>query len=321
MIGISRTIVLHPGALGDVLLAIPALRALRAQTSAGELVLAAQPRIGRLLTKLALVDRHVDFDALGVDSLFSDGPASEKLRRLVDGSRVVSWFGSKDPDFTRRLSTLAADVTVASTIPPTGATVWQHLVSSVASVADPWREPIAVPQSIEAEGLRVLAEVGWTGERPLLMLHPGAGGPAKRWPVTGFAEVAGRIVGALGADVVVHDGPADHDAVAELRGRLSVRTMSLVEPPLENLAGGMRHAALWLGNDSGVSHLAAAVGAPTFLLFAEENLAWRPWARHARVRVVAMGAPSRVDVDVVIADAIDLVQAGESRATRIEVRG
>src|SRR4030095_6463368 len=68
------TLAVHPGALGDVLLAVPALRALRAGAG-GPLVVAAQPRIGALLEALEVVDGHVGFEALGLDALVVDDPA------------------------------------------------------------------------------------------------------------------------------------------------------------------------------------------------------------------------------------------------------
>ena len=90
----------HPGALGDVLLAIPALRALRA-TSSAPLVLAAQPRIGALLETLGIVDGHVAFDALGLDALFV--PDADSLPRLPAVAARGVWFGARDPVFTGRL--------------------------------------------------------------------------------------------------------------------------------------------------------------------------------------------------------------------------
>jgi ADP-heptose:LPS heptosyltransferase len=309
-----RTLVLHPGALGDVLLAIPALRALRA--GAGELVLAAQPRIGRLLASLGVVDRGVGFDTLGLDALFGDGPPSEPLRALVAGARIVSWFGRGDAAFVARLSRLAGEAIVSSTAPPRDTTVWQHVLASLGSPpeADRWRDVVDVTPSVGADGRRLLAGAGWNGARPLVMLHPGAGGVAKRWAVEGFTEAAAALVDACGVDVVVHEGPADREAAAALRARLRVPALVLTDPPLDALAGAMRHASLWIGNDSGVSHLAAAVGARTLALFTDANLAWRPWARDARVRVVGVAALRRDDVDGVVGDAIALLRAPERRA-------
>lgn len=310
-----RTVVLHPGALGDVLLAIPALRALRASAPDDELVLAAQPRIGKLLTALGAVDQSLDFDTLGLDTLFIDQPPPERLRSFLAGARVVSWFGSRDAGFVDRLRSIARESVVASTIPTERLTVWEHLLASVATftAGEAERDPIALDGEIVAAGRRALVDAGWDGSRALVMLHPGAGGAAKRWPVEGFAEVAERIVEAVDAEVVVHEGPADHDVVAALRARVRVPMRELVDPPLPTLAGTMHHAALIIGNDSGVTHLAAAVGAPTLALFVGANLAWRPWSRHARVREVNAPTLTPADVDAVVADALTLLPTREER--------
>jgi ADP-heptose:LPS heptosyltransferase len=135
------------------------------------------------------------------------------------------------------------------------------------------------------------------------MLHPGAGGAAKCWAPEGFATVAETLVAVASVDLVVHEGPADREAVGALLARLHGPVSRLVEPSLETLAGALRHVALWIGNDSGVSHLAAAVGAPTLALFAEANVRWRPWRRDAGVRVVARDA-SRPDTERVTTDAV-----------------
>ena len=328
-----RTVVLHPGALGDVLLAIPAVRALRAGAPDHEVVLAAQPRIGRLLAALEVVDRPLDFDTLGLDALFTTHEPAGHLRQLLEGARVVSWFASRDAHFTHRLRSLAAEGVIAPSVPVEPLTVWEHLLGSVAPLATggasdaAWREPIALRADVVETGRRALLAAGWDGGRPLVILHPGAGGVAKRWAVEGFALAAeavanasGAVADAFGAQIVVHEGPADRDAVARLHDRLRVPACALVDPPLETLAGALHHATLFLGNDSGVTHLAAAVGAPTLALFAAANLAWRPWASGAHVRVVTMGALARPDVDTVIEDAGGLLRSRDLRAVGIRGR-
>ena len=317
---VGRTVVLHPGALGDLLLSIPALRALRAGAWGDELVLAAQGRIGALLVALGIADRALDFDSLGLDTLFTAGAPAESLSRLLAGARAVSWFGSRDAHFVDRLRSLAQESVAAPTMPAESLTVWRHLLATVAPLVagalddEAGREPIALREGIVDTGRRELADAGWDGARPLVVLHPGAGGIAKRWPVEGFARLAEWIVGALGADVVVHEGPADRDAVASLHDRLRVPVRALVDPSLESLAGAIHHATLFVGNDSGVTHLAAAVGAPTLALFVAANLAWRPWVPGARVRVVSAEALVPGDVDAAIAEAGDLFA---SRAQRV----
>jgi ADP-heptose:LPS heptosyltransferase len=304
---VGRTVVLHPGALGDVLLAVPALRALRAAGPEDQVILAAQPRIGALLTSLALVDSAVAFDTVGLDALFTDDDTPERLRALVAGARVVSWFGAGDATFVRRLRALAPDAVISTSTPPPGTIVWRHLLAAT----EPPRldvRPIPVPLALASEGRRALTAAGWAGERRLLMIHPGAGGVAKRWPPEGFAAVAQALAERADLEIAVHDGPADHAAVVALGAQLPGPAVTLTDAPLTTLAGALAHIALWIGCDSGVSHLAAAVGAPTLALFAEANLPWRPWAEHARTRVVTMGSLAPSDVAGVVAEAISVLR-------------
>src|SRR5262249_32250135 len=114
------TLAIHPGALGDVLLAIPALRVLRRASPPDPLELAAQARISRLLETLGVVGRAVDFESLGLDALFAAAPGggpsewparcAEELRRAT---RVIAWIGSREPAFVDRLTTLVPGSIVA----------------------------------------------------------------------------------------------------------------------------------------------------------------------------------------------------------------
>ncbi len=135
-----------------------------------------------------------------------------------------------------------------------------------------------MPEAALVAGRQSLRDAGWDGVRPLILLHPGAGGAAKRWPVEGFATVAGTLRGVRSVTVAVHQGPADAEAASALATMLDPDAIVLREPSLLTLAGVMAAATLYLGNDSGVSHLAAAVGAPSVVLYTQGLLAWRPWA-------------------------------------------
>jgi len=273
-------LVIHPGALGDVLLAVPALRALRA--SATVLTIAAQPRIGALLVALGVADRAVAFDTLGLDGLFGDAslaPHAPLARHLIDAPRVVCWFGARDADFTRRLRALAPDAVVAA--PTTSAMpVWQHLLQTTG--ASDAREPITPTPALLDDGRRALRGIGWDGASRVLVLHPGAGGVGKRWPSDGFV----RVVEKVDATLVVHQGPADAEAVRAFVERIRRPVLRLVDPSLPTLAGVLAGAAGYLGNDSGVSHLAAAVGTPSLVLFTEAALPWRPWSATAHCLMV-----------------------------------
>ena len=293
MIPDGATLVLHPGALGDVLLAVPALRALRARHPERPLVLAAQPRLGDLLAALGEVDRAVDFEALGLDALFTSPPGPPRLA-IARAGRVVCWFGSRDPGFAAAVRALAPGAVVAAPAGTGEVSVWRHLLGTVgspidgaAASADAWRS-VTVTHPMRAAGQQALREAGWDGVTPLLALQPGAGGAAKCWPVAGFAAIVRELSHARALAIAVHQGPADAEPAAALVAALGPGAIALREPTLPVLAGALAAAALYVGNDSGVSHLAAAVGAPSVVLFTSRLLAWRPWAPHAQTVAVSM---------------------------------
>src|SRR5882724_11280302 len=125
------------------------------------------------------------------------------------------------------------------------------------------------------------ADARWAGlTAPVLAVHPGAGGRAKRWDIAGFVQVA-HWWRSRGGSVVAIAGPAEAGEPPAL-GAPEVRDW-----PLVDLAAVLARAALYLGNDSGVSHLAGAVGAAGVVLFGPTDARrWRPLAR----RLVALGA-------------------------------
>jgi len=289
----EQALVIHPGALGDVLLAIPALRALRGSPEARAVTLAAQPGIGSLMMALGVVDRAIAFDTLGIDTLFTDAALradAPVAREVAATSRVVCWFGARDEHFTSRLRALAPGAVVAP--PARGPAVWQHLLESVGAPARAVDAGV-VPTSVDVTPITVasrdldagrsaLRAAGWDGHSRLLIVHPGAGGATKRWPAEGFAEIlATALRHEPDVTLVVHEGPADATAVEDLRKLLKLTSLHLAHPSLATLAGALSLAAAYVGNDSGVSHLAAAVGTRSLVLFTEPLRPWLPWSHSA----------------------------------------
>ena len=268
----AGALVIHPGALGDVLLAVPALRALAVH---GDITLVAQPRLGQLLVALGVVQRAQSFDGFGLDVLFTDdaiAPHRTLTQHVARAARVVCWFGARDERFVARLRALSPTAVVA---PPATSPhlVWRHLLESVGA-RDADCRPVTVSDALLRLGARALREAGWDGTARVVVVHPGAGSLSKRWPASGFAA----LVDDLDAVVVAHEGPADASAVDEFL-RLARRPMlRIVNPSLDTLAGLLAHATAYVGNDSGVSHLAATVGVRSLVLFTTPLLAWVPWS-------------------------------------------
>jgi hypothetical protein len=267
--------------------------------------LAAAPRLGALLVALGAVDHQVAFDALGLDTLFVPDPA--RRPRLPDASRVVCWFGARTPDFARRLGDLVPGAVVAPPFVP-GRLVWEHLLDTVGAPAGDWRAPIAAPASVRALGAGALAAAGMILPPPWLFVHPGAGGPGKCWAADGFARAITGAAARARMNVVVHQGPADAAQAAALRRHVGDGVVWLVEPSLPALAGALAHAHVYLGNDSGVSHLAAALGVPSLVLFDARHQAWAPWWAGARTQTVTLTAALEPEIETVTAGLLEVLR-------------
>jgi len=131
------------------------------------------------------------------------------------------------------------------------------------------------------------------------IIHPGSGGAAKLWPFDNFLEIARRLWGA-GVPGVFITGEAEE--CPAISGRLEREALPSGwtwerKPPLLGVSGLLTEAPLYLGNDSGITHLAAACGARVTALFLEMNIpAWEPFGRS---RVVSARALSELDVETV----------------------
>jgi heptosyltransferase-2 len=128
-------------------------------------------------------------------------------------------------------------------------------------------------------------------------VHPGSGSPAKTWPADRFATVARQL--AAGHSWLLVLGPAEAD-VPTVEGALLARDW-----PVRTLGAALSRAGLYLGNDSGVSHLAAASGAPTLALFGPtDNALWSP----VGPRVATLRAASGLMADLAADDVAGAAQ-------------
>lgn len=284
----ARVLVLHPGALGDVLLALPALQHLRGTLPGAHLVLAASPRIGRLLQAAGLVEEARDLEGLGLQGLFVEPPDPEALRRLAAYDVVVSWYGAGDATYRGSLARLGRPHVIARAVPPgeDRRHASRHLLETLAPLVPiPADTPTValVPPAPARAAARAWLEARGLGPGQAVVLHPGAGNRAKVWP--DFARLA-RALRREGWPVVVLEGPADGAAVAAVLADAGPPPLPVARD-LDLVAVAALLAEVWafVGNDSGPTHLAAVVGCRTVALFGPTDAAvWAP--RGPRVRVL-----------------------------------
>jgi ADP-heptose:LPS heptosyltransferase len=265
--------------------------------------------VAELFLANRLVDRYFSRDSPAADALFapSDRLAHEQLGPL---SAAIAWTADPQGRLRANLTALGADPCIlAPSRPPesTGPHVAQHLYDSLAPLglsgpAADWIRP-TVPVAL-SEHRAVLSE-----RRPLVMLHPGSGSRSKNWPVGRFVALADRLARQRNATVVATFGSAD----AEARASFAAHTAVLLDsPPLLELSGLFSRSALYVGNDSGISHLAGLSGAPSLVLFGPtEPVLWQPLGR----TVVSLRRPplESLELHEVLDQALSLLDAASGR--------
>jgi heptosyltransferase III len=294
-------LVVHPGSLGDVLLAVPALAHLRALGF--RTTLAVPGRLAGLFQDSSLVDAAVDVEGgLALHGLFEEPPGASALRALAGYDAIVCWFGAGDPAFRASLAALDRPVVVARAAPSPGSGrhASRHLVETLAPLGP---LPTAVPWTrlrvVESDRARARAWLAARGLRPAdaVVLQPGAGSSAKAWP--GFAALARRLRD-RGLPVIALAGPADGPVVDSLLRSGAVAEDALARDwSLSEIAALLSLVRATVGNDSGPSHLAAAVGCPTVAVFGPTDpVVWAPVGTHVRVVAGRPGTAPWAGVDV-----------------------
>ena len=259
----------------------PAVAALRA---AGHSVSLLAPAAGAALRGAgpSEVDSVLPWESATFAGLLTDDTdVSADLRSALAPFDVVIAY-TASADLLRGLGRAApgAKTVAHPPLPPlAGPHAADWLVQAVAKLAV---NPVVAPPTFVASAAEAAHAKSWLDRlRPcFLAIHPGSGGRRKNWPPDRFAALAARLAG--GGPFLLVEGPADADAVAPASSLPSA--VHARDLPPRVLGAVLTHAGLYVGNDSGVSHLAAAWGAPVLTLFGPTDPAlWAPVGPRVKV--------------------------------------
>jgi ADP-heptose:LPS heptosyltransferase len=285
-----RILVLRAGALGDTLLALPAITALRRLSGpSGEVELAGtEPAIQLALGRRLATGVH-SIERARFRPLFQESADDTGLLSFLGGfALVVAW--SDPPHLRAKLSRLGIPLLSASPHPPAGVHASDHLYLSLARLgaAGPAPPPeVELDEESRLAAREFLLRHGLC-ERRFIAIHPSSGSPRKNWPRDRFQRLARRLRGENQPFLWI-EGEADREVVAALNG--SVPAPVARDLPLTVLGSVLSSSAGFVGNDSGVTHLASAVNAPVIALFGPTDP--RIWApRGRKVLVVERDTPA-----------------------------
>jgi predicted lipopolysaccharide heptosyltransferase III len=136
---------------------------------------------------------------------------------------------------------------------------------------------LAVTKDAAATVNARLRAAGLSGETPFALVHPAAAFATKQWSTDRFARVVEDLA-ARSFAVVAIGAPNEVDVIANLKSYSAAPLISMTNLSLPEVTALSSRARLFIGNDSGIAHIAAAVGTPSVVIFGSSNAAhWRPW--------------------------------------------
>lgn len=280
-----RITLVRSGALGDTILLLPAVELLRRAAPDVKLTLMGSAWARHVARLMSSPWTAASFGAAELAPLFVPGAEMPLPAALAEADLVVVYTSERETPFVsnvRRLRCGAGTLTWPDR-PPAGVHAAAHLAGALTQEL-PALEELPVPhlRPPPVSGHRRHAALAELVRRPpessLVVVHPGSGGGHKCWPAGRCAEFVAAIAGG-DATVVMLRGPADEAQCEAVLERLagSARPPVAELESLEDVAALMSLADVYVGNDSGPSHLAAALGVPTLAVFGPTDPAsWRP---------------------------------------------
>lgn len=269
-----RILVIRYGGLGDFILTLPLLAALR-HFSPGSHVAFMGKREYAALAEGIYIDSLEPAERHGISSFFVKGGELDPDLTAFFASfdLILSFRTDHEGTFAANLRQVAKGLVVASPPAPErpGVHVSDFLLASLEH-AGVDKRTFAVPVPL------LPLESGEKNEA--VAIHPGSGSAAKCWPVDRFIELAVRIEKETAVKPVLLFGPAEEG----IRHRVGWHFSAYDNRDLHEVATFLKGCRVYVGNDSGITHLAASLGVPTFAIFGPTDPAvWAPRGDHVRI--------------------------------------
>lgn len=292
---VSRILVIRLDLLGDLVMSVPAVTALKRAYPRAEITMLVLPYAASLLDLVPEVDRMLSYDVnrirrphdvLALRSYREFFALVGELRRSrfdlclsLHGrfACVMAWLSGCPGRYGYAAE--AYPFMLTHSLPGGRYEVRQHEVmynlklAELAGAGVDWAHPpaprLVVPQTEQRRMRHLLAEFEIRPDTLLAVIHPGASnGSAKRWPPEFWGHLAGRLHDELGAAVVLTGSPAEAEIVHAVVRSCSFKPVVLAgQTTIPQLGALLKRADILLSSDSGPSHMAAALATPQITIF------------------------------------------------------
>jgi heptosyltransferase-3 len=308
---LNRILVIRGGAIGDFILTLPALKALRDAYPKAHIEILGYKHIAVLAENRFYADsvRSIEYGPLASFFAKNSEPPPELASHFSSFDLVISYLYDPDKIFAGNLQHCGVKQFIQ------GPAKIDHLEHAARQLARPVAElginvvDFAAKIFNSAEDRQFAEQFLADFPFPLIALHSGSGSEKKNWPLENWIELGNNLVGRV--SVVFISGEADQAQIAKLKDQWKNEPVRFAENlPLPQLAA-ILEKAIFVGHDSGISHLAAATGANCILLFGQTDPAiWAPLNANVQIIRAPAGDLSSLSPDVVRDAVLTLIDTG-----------
>lgn len=276
----ARILILRGGAIGDFIVTLPALQALRNQWPDAYIELIGYPHVAGLAKQAGLIDHLRSLDEARVARYFAWNAVLEDKEQNYFSSFDIVLNYLHDPDGTlyNNLKRFGVMVLISGSPMVSECHAVDHFNRPLQSLA------IYDPPSFPVLKLPLDAKVNdQLPGKPWIAIHPGSGGRNKCWPLPRYIELAETIRTGTAFTPVFITSDIETEYIPDL-DRLLSPYERIHNRDLISLAGLLQTTSLFVGNDGGISHLAAALGCPTLALFGPSDpKLWSPRGQNVTI--------------------------------------
>lgn len=284
-----KILVIRNGGIGDTLLLVPFLRTIKTEFAPSELAAMGRGDVLAILARERVIDKFIPFEQDGIWKLYGEIKAlPPKLSDIFSSFDIIfSLVEDKDGCFEVNLGkTGRGKILSASPLPPENRTGHASGYYTDAFGLGPSPSPDQVkPFEIREEDRAVAAHfsrdhaLDFTRDK-IMAIHPGSGSRNKNWPMENFRGAA-RLLTEKGNRVLWLSGPAEEERGGPMQQKME--DIIRVRLPIGPLSSLLKFCSAYLGNDSGISHLAGLAGIPSVVIFGPTSPdSWAPLGPKAR---------------------------------------
>ncbi|MDF1861826.1 MAG: glycosyltransferase family 9 protein [Verrucomicrobiales bacterium] len=273
----GKFLFIRGGAVGDFILTMPAIQLVRDQLPDNEIEVLGYPAVTELALVTGLVDRTRSIEDARLAAFFAPGAELNQdwCDYFASFDVVLSYLYDPDGFFAGNLERAGVKTLLncpfrpAETDPPVSAAI--QLAKPLERFALFLEEPALALNYADSVSSPLPPGEGKTR----IAIHPGSGSPSKNWSFESWIEVLSHLHGELeSVEFIVTSGEAEYEVIADFLALLDQRNLPyhhLAGKTLPELGVVYSEVDLYLGHDSGISHLAGSAGARGFLLFGPTN--------------------------------------------------